>query len=98
MQSFYQNADISSSSNFITLQTLNCIAQTAYITNNGANTVSVINVATNTVSTTIAVGSNPWGVSVSPDGLRVYVANYEAASVSVINPFVPIPAKLLFSG
>ena len=46
-----------------------------YVTNNGANTVSVINTATNTVSATITVGIRPLGVSVSPDGSKVYVAN-----------------------
>jgi YVTN family beta-propeller protein len=50
-------------------------AQTAYITNNGDSSVSVINVATNTVTATIHIGSEPWGVSVSPDGSKVYVAN-----------------------
>ena len=39
------------------------------------NTVSVINTATNTVSATITVGNNPDGVSVSPDGSKVYVTN-----------------------
>ena len=39
------------------------------------NTVSVINTATNTVSATITVGTDPYGVSVSPDGSKVYVAN-----------------------
>jgi YVTN family beta-propeller protein len=48
-------------------------AQNAYITNSRANTVSVIDTATNRVGTTIAVGSDPKGVAVSPDGSKVYV-------------------------
>ena len=60
-------------------------AQTAYITNSDDNTVSVINVATNTVTATITVGTDPYGVSVSPDGSKVYVANYSSNTVSVIN-------------
>jgi len=39
------------------------------------NTVSVINTATNTVTGTIVVGYGPKGISVSPDGNAVYVAN-----------------------
>jgi YVTN family beta-propeller protein len=50
-----------------------------------SNSVSVIDTATNTVVATIAVGSRPFGVAVSPDGLRVYVANYAGSSVSVID-------------
>ncbi len=65
--------------------TFNCIAQTAYITNNADNTVSVINVATNTVTATIPVGHAPWGVSVSPDGNKVYITDANADTVSIIN-------------
>ena len=44
------------------------------------DTVSVIDTATNTVTATIAVGDNPIGVAVSPDGTRVYVTNAAAAA------------------
>ena len=64
----------------------------AYIANYGSvtsfplsNTVTVINTNTNTVTGTITVGSNPFGVSASSDGTKVYVTNYGANSVSVIN-------------
>jgi len=46
------------------------LAQNAYITNAGSNTVSVIDTSTNQVTTTIPVGSFPDGVAVSPDGRR----------------------------
>src|ERR1035437_5752185 len=62
-----------------------CLAQTAYITNFYDNTVSVINVTTNIVNATIAVGSYPYEVSVSPDGTKVYVANNGDNTISVIN-------------
>ena len=60
------------------------LAQNAYITNEGSNTVSVIATATNTVAATIAVGTDPFGVAVSPDGSTVYVANAGSNTVSVI--------------
>ena len=60
-------------------------AQTAYIPNCGDGTVSVINVATNTIATTIAVGSQPNGVSVNPNGSKVYITNQNSNTVSVIN-------------
>jgi gliding motility-associated-like protein len=56
-----------------------------YVANSGDNTVSVINVTTNLVTATIAVGAKPLSLSVSPDGTRVYVANSGDNSISVIN-------------
>jgi YVTN family beta-propeller protein len=47
--------------------------------------VSVVNTSTNAIVTTIPVGANPYGVTVSPDGSRVYIANLSAQSISVIN-------------
>jgi YVTN family beta-propeller protein len=61
------------------------IAQNAYITNQFANTVSVIDTARNTVTATIPVGTNPVGVAVSPNGSTVYVTNYVSNTVSVID-------------
>ena len=60
-------------------------AQNAYITDAGSNTVSVIDTATNTVVSTIPVGSIPFGVGVTPDGSKVYVANQGSNTVSVID-------------
>ena len=56
----------------------------AYITNYFGNTVSVVDTASNTVVATVPVGSNPFGVAVSPDGARVYVTNFGSSNVSVI--------------
>ena len=53
------------------------------------NSVSVINPATNTVTATIPVGTEPHGVAVSPTGPYagdIYVTNYGGGTVSVINP------------
>ncbi|MDN3351237.1 hypothetical protein [Actinomadura sp. DC4] len=57
----------------------------AYVTDFNANTVSVIDTATNTVIGTIPVGANPRGVAISPGGTRVYVANFGSTTVSVID-------------
>jgi gliding motility-associated-like protein len=57
----------------------------AYITNGYANTVSVINLATNSVLKTFPVGDVPVGVAVSPATNCVYVSNSFGGSVSVIN-------------
>jgi len=57
----------------------------AYIANEAAGTVSVVNTASNTVIATITVGSKPLGVSLNPDGSRAYVVNNSSNSVSVIN-------------
>jgi YVTN family beta-propeller protein len=53
------------------------LAENAYITNSGSNTVSVIDTTINAVTATIPlrVGGYPYGVAVSPDGSKVYVAD-----------------------
>ena len=56
-----------------------------YVSNNLGNSVSVINTATNLVTTTVAVGLAPAGLAVSPDNFQVYVVNKTGNSVSVIN-------------
>jgi YVTN family beta-propeller protein len=61
------------------------LAQNAYITNNASsNNVSVIDTRTNKVTATVPVGAGPWGVAVSPDGRKVYTANWYY-TVSVID-------------
>lgn len=50
-------------------------AKYAYISNSGSNTVSVIDVASDTVVATVPVGDRPSGVAITPDGTRVYVVN-----------------------
>ena len=57
----------------------------AYIGDIVHNTVSVIDTATNALTATIPVGSNPWGVAVNPAGSLVYVTNHASDTVSVIN-------------
>src|SRR5215831_12659939 len=63
------------------------LAQNAYIRNSGANTVSVIATATNTVvGSPIPVGAAPFGVAVTPDGTKAYVAHDSTpGAVSVID-------------
>jgi YVTN family beta-propeller protein len=56
-----------------------------YAVNQGDNTVSVIDTATNSVIDTVGVGSLPRGVAVSSDG-TIYVMNTGSNTVSVIDP------------
>jgi len=56
----------------------------AYVTNTQCDTVAVIDTVTNTVVATIPVGDGPFGVAITPDGMRAYVANL-GSTVSVIN-------------
>jgi YVTN family beta-propeller protein len=58
------------------------LAQNAYIANEGSNTVSVIDTATNTLTATIPVGKQPFRVAVSPDGSKVYVTNTNLFGIS----------------
>ncbi|WP_162528579.1 Ig-like domain-containing protein [Mycolicibacterium sp. CBMA 230] len=54
-----------------------------YATNSG-ETVTVIDTATNTVIDTVTAGSETVGLTVTPDGKYVYVANIASGTVSVI--------------
>jgi YVTN family beta-propeller protein len=58
---------------------------TAYVTNAGSNTVSVINTSTNSVMGSVAVGPNPVSIAVSPSASAAYVTNAGSNSVSVID-------------
>lgn len=65
-------------------------AQTkAYVTNSGANLVTVIDTKTGTVAGTIPVGTNPAAVVVAPVTLEgkqhAYVANGGSSSISIID-------------
>jgi YVTN family beta-propeller protein len=57
----------------------------AYVADLAANTVSVIDTSTNTVGTTIPVGTYPDGVAIAPDGNHVYVTHDFPGMVSVID-------------
>ncbi|MEZ0579117.1 IPT/TIG domain-containing protein [Nocardioides sp. MH1] len=58
---------------------------TIYASTQFADTLSVIDGATNTVTATIPVGSRPGAVDVDPTSHTVYVANNRGPSVSVID-------------
>ena len=57
----------------------------AYITNQGSHDVSVIDLATQQVVTTIAVGRSPAGVVASSRAGRAYVSNPDSRTISVID-------------
>jgi YVTN family beta-propeller protein len=77
------------------------LAQNAYITNIGDNTVSVINTATNKVTATIPVGRGPVGVAVTRNGSKVYVTNAnepDIGTVSVIDTATNTVTATIFVG
>jgi YVTN family beta-propeller protein len=57
----------------------------AYITNYGANTVSVVDIGSGVVTRTIAVGAGPCGACVDNDGNKAYITNSIDDSVSVMD-------------
>jgi YVTN family beta-propeller protein len=58
--------------------TMNAAGTKAYVTNSNACTVSVIDIATNTVSNVINGFDGPSGFAITPDGNFAYVNNYGA--------------------
>jgi YVTN family beta-propeller protein len=57
----------------------------AYITNQGADTVSVVDLGLDKVVATIATGKAPVGVAIDHGKNRLYVTNVEGRSVSIID-------------
>jgi YVTN family beta-propeller protein len=57
---------------------------TAIVVNSGSNSVSFVNFVNNT-STSVAVGTQPMAVILSPDETLAYVANYGSGTVSQVN-------------
>ncbi|PWI20433.1 beta-N-acetylhexosaminidase [Streptomyces sp. Act143] len=59
--------------------------RTAYAANQGSNTVSVIDVASGTVTATVAVGRVPAGLALTPDGGTLWVADYADGTVQPVD-------------
>ena len=73
---------------------INAAGTKAYVANSNACTISIIDIATNTVSGTISGFDGPSGIVITPDGNFAYVNNYGApcgvcsgngTTVSVVN-------------
>jgi YVTN family beta-propeller protein len=60
-------------------------ADEAFITEQGADDVAVVDLATRQVVATIPVRGKPAGIAMSPDGTRAYVTSPEGKFVSVID-------------
>ncbi|MBU0764634.1 MAG: beta-propeller fold lactonase family protein, partial [Bacteroidetes bacterium] len=60
----------------------------AYFANRDNNTVSVLDVTTNTIACApVPVGIEPWRVEISPDANYVYVSNRNDNTISVISTY-----------
>ncbi|MER5728948.1 YncE family protein [Streptomyces sp. NPDC002138] len=68
-----------------------------FVTNSGADTLSVINSATNTVNATLNVGVRPESVATDPQ-FGVYVANGGNFTVSALDKFHTIVATIVVEG
>ena len=58
--------------------------KTAYIVNEGSDTVTPIQTATNTAGKPIRVGHFPFAIAITPDGETAYVANASSGTVTPI--------------
>ncbi|MFF4269717.1 beta-N-acetylglucosaminidase domain-containing protein [Streptomyces sp. NPDC001536] len=59
--------------------------RTAFAANQGSDTVSVIDVASGSVTGTVAVGRVPAGLVLTPDGGTLWVANYTDGTVQPVD-------------
>lgn len=59
---------------------------TLYVSLGRAQSVAVIDVATQTYKSTIAsVGARPWGIGISADGTKLYTANGPSGDISIVD-------------
>ena len=58
-----------------------------------SDTVTPITTATNTPGKPIKVGDGPGGITITPDGKTVYVANFESGTVTPITAATNTPGK-----
>jgi YVTN family beta-propeller protein len=58
-----------------------------YVADPGSNQISVIDSYSNTVVTTINVGTLPWGIAVNSASNIIYVTNYGSNTVTVIDGY-----------
>jgi YVTN family beta-propeller protein len=64
---------------------VNPVTSTIYVVNSAGNSVSVINGATNTLTTTVTTGTTPVALAVNPLTNMVYVANNGSNNITVID-------------
>ena len=64
-----------------------------YVANTPADTVDVIDTATDAIVARVPVGIDPVGVAVRPDGREVWVSNHVSDSVSVIDADPASPTR-----
>ncbi|MBL8520007.1 MAG: choice-of-anchor D domain-containing protein [Betaproteobacteria bacterium] len=79
------NANTSSATLTVTAAPTGPFAYIPIFTGFTGSTVSVIDLPTNTLATTINVGTGPVGAAVNPAGTRAYISNQQSNSVSVID-------------
>ncbi|MCB1110283.1 MAG: beta-propeller fold lactonase family protein [Chlamydiia bacterium] len=70
---------------FLGLSWQGLFSDIVYVSDSAGSTVSVIETTSNTLITTIPVGSSPRSISFTPDGRFAYVANNGDDTVSVID-------------
>src|SRR5574341_761209 len=56
-----------------------------FVSNETGNTVSVVDLTTNTVTATVEAGRRPRGIGASPDGRSLYVALGDEDAIGVID-------------
>jgi len=71
---------------FLFAQVASARAQDAYVADQGANAVSVVNTQTNeVVGSPIEVGERPAAIAITPDGKTAYVVNSGSHNISAVN-------------
>jgi len=72
-------------------------AAEAFVTNQGSDDLSVVDLATGAVTATIPIGGKPAGVAVAPDG-RVWITSPDSATLSMYDPETGALVRVVLAG
>ena len=56
-----------------------------YVANGRGGTVSVVDVANDSIIASVEVGVRPWGIALTSDGRKLYTANGPSNDVTVVD-------------
>jgi len=70
----------------------------AYIPNQGSNSISVVNLSSNSIPSTINLGGSPYGIALKNDGSSVYVSSTSGSVYAISTATNTVTATIISGG